>query len=352
MVISPHKYPFAINDDGKPIYIGEVTQENRRHTRYYCYGCGAELFPVLGDVREHHFRHEKDAICDPNKYLHEYAKAEIKRRFEESDKFEVRFNAKQLCKESDTCKFFQQFKWKECESDEGLYTIDLKEYYDTCIAEKGYYQELPDGKKKYIADLLLTNSQTPSTPPTCIEVWVTHECTEDKKQNGGRIIEIKIIEEKDAERPLIESDDEKLPIRFYNFQRVIPKETSKQFRHIKLLPGLKGKVVVTDVSSCKEGLVFDPKATHEIILHDVDDLQAQEVIYAYYCNEHGQKYPEQVFCSHANFYTQRGQTYLRCPYLNRERRCPCGQFRYSPEKGAQYKDFQKLYWTSEDKIEN
>ena len=79
MLTTPHKYPFAINDDGKPIFIDDVTQENRRHTHYHCYGCGAELFPVLGGARKHHFRHEKDAICDPNKYLHEYVQYQIYR---------------------------------------------------------------------------------------------------------------------------------------------------------------------------------------------------------------------------------------------------------------------------------
>ncbi|MBR2195906.1 MAG: hypothetical protein IJ911_09860 [Salinivirgaceae bacterium] len=71
MIITPHKYPFAINDDGLPIHIDNISQENRKQTHYYCYGCGAELFPVLGEKREHHFRHEKDAICDPDKYLHD-----------------------------------------------------------------------------------------------------------------------------------------------------------------------------------------------------------------------------------------------------------------------------------------
>ena len=130
MIITPHKYPFAIDDNGKPIYIEDVTNENRRDTHYHCYGCGAELFPVLGDVREHHFRHEKDAICDPNKYLHEYAKAEIKRRFDEEDVFEIQYQVTHRCKFADECEYYAQYDWSECEG-KNLKKINLKDFYDT-----------------------------------------------------------------------------------------------------------------------------------------------------------------------------------------------------------------------------
>ncbi len=179
-MIKQLKYPFAINEDGKPIYIDNVSQENRRSFRFHCYGCGKELVPVLGDIREHHFRHKEDTRCDPNKYLHEFAKATIKQRFDENEHFIVEYNTTKICKHKHTCKFATQFQWEECAYD-SKEQLDLKKYYDTCTAEKGYYQELPDGRKKYIADLILTNSQDESIPPICIEIWVNHECTEDKK---------------------------------------------------------------------------------------------------------------------------------------------------------------------------
>ena len=183
-----YTYPYAINEDGKPVHIEEITKENRHDCHYHCYGCGSELFPVLGDIREHHFRHGKGSTCDPNKYLHEFAKAEIKKKFDMSDSFVVRYQAHQKCKKADKCDFHKQYHWSECECD-GLYAVDLKQFYDTCTSEKGYYQELPDGNKRYVADLFLSHSQKPENKQVCIEVWVTHECTEEKKQNGGRIIE-------------------------------------------------------------------------------------------------------------------------------------------------------------------
>ena len=131
MIVAPHKYPYAIDDNGKPIYIDQVTQENRRHTHYHCYGCRKELFPVLCTKKESHFRHEKGALCDPDRYLHEYAKAEIKRRFDESNTFEVQYEAYRRCLIKSSCEIAEKCKLSECEKD-GLYTIDLKEFYDTC----------------------------------------------------------------------------------------------------------------------------------------------------------------------------------------------------------------------------
>lgn len=290
-----YTYPYAIDDNGNPVFINEITKENKSQTQYHCYGCGAELFPVLGEVREHHFRHEKGSICDPNKYLHEYAKAVIRKRFEENDSFVVNYHAKQVCKKTENCTFFEKYHWEECEK-EGLYSVDLKKYYDTCTAEKGYYQTLPDGRKKYIADLILTDSQNDKKRPVCIEVWVTHECTEDKKQNGGRIIELKINNEKDAMREIVENDDEEHPIRFFNFAKSVSVKPGRWFRHIKRFPGLYEKVLVVEDTLCAEGLQYDSKAEHEVILSSNNIAPIyQEVLYAIKSHEDGMKYPTPFF---------------------------------------------------------
>ena len=337
-MIAQHKYPFAINEDGKPIHINEVSENNRKTFRFHCYGCGARLFPVLGDI-QHHFRHEKDAICDPNKYLHEFAKATIKKRFDENEHFIVEYNTTKICKHKQTCKFATQFQWEECVYD-SIEQLDLKEYYDTCTAEKGYYQELPDGRKKYIADLILTNSQDESIPPICIEIWVNHECTEDKKQNGGRIIEIKITCEQDAKRPLIESDDEKLPIRFFNFKRTIEIEPSRKFKHVKLLPGIFRKVIVTDETLCSEGLQFDPKGENEVIF-STTNIQPNllSILYDAKCNEKGYVKQTMLFCEYGIFVNV--QTWqLGCRY---NKKCPCEYYTHNLEKAKSFlKSLEKL----------
>lgn len=330
-----YTYPYAIDDNGNPVFINEITKENKSQTQYHCYGCGAELFPVLGEVREHHFRHEKGSICDPNKYLHEYAKAVIRKRFEENDSFVVNYHAKQVCKKTENCTFFEKYHWEECEK-EGLYSVDLKKYYDTCTAEKGYYQTLPDGRKKYIADLILTDSQNDKKRPVCIEVWVTHECTEDKKQNGGRIIELKINNEKDAMREIVENDDEEHPIRFFNFAKSVSVKPGRWFRHIKRFPGLYEKVLVVEDTLCAEGLQYDSKAEHEVILSSNNIAPIyQEVLYAIKSHEDGMKYPTPFLCENGNITREHDKFFLKCRYRGYRgynRPCPCGNYRFSTRK--------------------
>ena len=48
------KYPYAKTDDEELICIESINKDNRNDYHYYCYGCGKELVPVLGNIREHH----------------------------------------------------------------------------------------------------------------------------------------------------------------------------------------------------------------------------------------------------------------------------------------------------------
>ena len=245
------RYPYAKTDNGNLIGIDQITDYNRRDFRYYCYGCGKELIPVLGSKREHHFRHkENDISCDRNKYLHEFAKNAIKERFEKSEHFYVGYNAKRKCKNKDNCEFVE-CGWKECYADD-LYEVDLKKYYDTCECEKEYFVDTESGKKRYVADLMFFDSKDKSKFLT-IEIWVTHECEEEKKKNKKRIIEIKIEKESDAYREIVESKDGELPIYFYNFKRGIYLDPSKKLYFIGL----------NNESEVKEVLCSDMKSFNE-----------------------------------------------------------------------------------------
>lgn len=349
-----YTYPYAINEEGKPVHIEEITKENRHDCLYHCYGCGAELIPVLGNIKEHHSRHKPNSSCDPNKYLHEFAKAKIKKKFDENDSFVVKYQAHQKCKIADNCIFHKQYHWPECES-KGLYAVDLKHFYDTCTSEKGYYLELPDGKKRYIADLFLSHSQKPKKEQVCIEVWVTHECTEDKKQNGGRIIEIKIAKESDAFREIVESDDANLPIRFFNFNRDVSINPNRTFKHVKIMNGLRRKVVVTDETLCSEGLQYDTKGENEIIISTTDvKLDSLELFYAAICNKKSIPFSHLQLCEHGGVSRRQKQYVFTCKFLTHSNpQCPCESFKYSPEKGDNvinsFKDIP--YWVAESEKE-
>lgn len=355
-----HRYKYAISDAGTPIFIDDITQENRRDTTYTCAGCGRQLFPVLAEKRERHFRHEKDSECsDYNRYLHEYAKAVLKKRFDEGDTFIVQYYAYQECRLFNSCSVRQDHHWEKC-SFHGLYKLNLKQFYDTCTPEKGFYEETPEGKRRYVADLKLTSCEC-NIPPTILEVWVNHECTEEKKNSNAHIIEIKIREEKDAWRDIVESEaTDELPIRFYGFKDFVNTEPQYTFKHLKLMHGLVPSLVtVVDESSCGMTVEYDPKAIFEIVL-STDKLSTDEYngILASILNNGetrcGLRYKKENFCQHYREAIRNGQRQITCPYAMRYRRCPCEQYSFDMAKSKAFLEEMKkkdiAIWTSEDNL--
>ena len=319
-------YKGALTSNGRFISISDITEENRYNTTYTCLGCGKKLYPVLGEKRVHHFRHEKDSECsDYNRYLHEYAKAELKRRFDEGETFIVQYKADVKCKHYEDCKVRIGHEWKGCSKD--TCTLDLKRHYDTCTPEKGFYEDLPDGKKRYVADLKLTSSVNKDFPPTILEVWVNHECTEQKRSSGARIIEIKIKKEEDARREIKETveGDEK-PILFHGFDRNITIKPQYVFRHLKLMPGIYSKVVVMTESSCGEKVEFDKSkdCSYEIIISNSSNgslnPQLCEISLACFLPD----LRVRALCSHKMTTMRRGKTFLTCRIGSTC--CPCDKY--------------------------
>ena len=213
------KFHNAIGTDGHIIHIDEVTKENRAE-HYYCVGCGGEMSAVLGDKREHHFRH-KEAHCSWESYLHKLGKMRLKQRFDTQKEFVIKYYVEHHCDKAKGCKLEQIYRDKKCNCRE-LIAIDLKKLFDTCEEEVIY--------KGYRADLMLSSKEHPEREPIFLEISVTHDCEAEKLASGIHIIELKIADEKDVLRPLIEEDSlfgrvnpeqpyDLPPIRFFNFKR-------------------------------------------------------------------------------------------------------------------------------------
>lgn len=175
--ILSQNYSYANNSSGKLINV----ENAQRSEKYFCPICGDEMTPHMGKVRRWHFVHKNGCNCSYESYLHELAKIKIRQAFLSSDHFMLSYNAKALC--SLECPFIDS---PRCNAEKPV-EFDLRKFYDSCEIEAPYH--------KYRADLLLSSSAKPKTPPVLIEIMVTHKCTQDKINDGVRIIEIPIQSE-------------------------------------------------------------------------------------------------------------------------------------------------------------
>ena len=227
----------ATDTDGRIIHIDEVTKENRAE-HYYCVGCFGEMSAVLCDKREHHFRH-KEAHCSWGSYLHKLGKMRLKQRFDTQKEFIVKYYVEHHCDKSKGCKLEPIYRDKKCNRRE-LIAIDLKRLFDTCEEEVTF--------KGFRADLMLSSKEHPEREPIFLEISVTHDCEPEKLASGIQIIELKIADEKDVLRPLVEEDslfgrtnpehpydfNALPPIRFFNFKRKF--ETARPLERFWVAP--------------------------------------------------------------------------------------------------------------------
>ena len=150
--ILSQNYSYANNSSGDLINVSSA----QRNEKYFCPICGELMNPHMGKVRRWYFVHKNRGICSYESYLHKLAKIKIKEAFLSSEHFLLSYNAKAIC--SLECPFIG---FPKCECGKRV-EFDLRRYYDTCEIEATYHQ--------YRADLLLTSSTNPKTPPVLIEI--------------------------------------------------------------------------------------------------------------------------------------------------------------------------------------
>ena len=240
----------AKNQDGHIVQINEVTNENRAK-HYYCVGCGGEMSAVLGDKRDHHFRH-KEAHCSWESYLHKLGKLRLKERFELRKEFVVQYQVEYYCNKTKGCRLEKVYHdAQNCNRNE-LVSIDLKKVYDTCEEEVFY--------KEYKADLMLSSKEHPEREPLFLEIHVTNLCSPNKLASGIKIIEIDIEKEEDVSKPIKESPS----IRFYNFDKCI--ETKRPLDRFW-------------VANDKEGILRGYCACDGLNCKDVNDNHREDSLY-------------------------------------------------------------------------
>ncbi|MEE0084949.1 MAG: hypothetical protein UE068_12080 [Paludibacteraceae bacterium] len=219
------KYNYTYDENKNIINIADVAEDGHLNKVFFCIGCGNQMVAAIGPKRRY-FRHKVDETnCCNESYIHKLAKTVIKQKFDDLEKpFEIQLKGRTECNRKQQCKWYNE---QNCTNIDLQPSIDLHNYYNCCDEEKRI-----DG---YVADLLLTPKKSQNAP-ILIEIKHKHECTDEKKDSGLKIIEVWIESEKDIENlkncKLILCDSRinnyrDLPtIKFYNFN---PKTQATEF---------------------------------------------------------------------------------------------------------------------------
>lgn len=229
---------FALDKDGNIINIQNV--EGFKKQKYYCPYCQGEMIPKCGNIRQWHFAHKSDK-CSYDKYLHSIAEKLIMQWFNESNSIELYMDVDGKCEQYNSgCLFYNEAK---CIGKRRI-PFNLKEYYSKCIQEYKY--------QDFIADLYCERKNQ-SNSPIFIEILVTHECSQEKKDSGIRIIELIIQSEEDILNIINSTKlEEGEKIRLYNFrpQEISIKTLVRPFQKYILYPTLKS-YIKKDGVTCK-----------------------------------------------------------------------------------------------------
>lgn len=174
------KYKYALDSANKIICIEDCSNINRKDD-YYCISCSSKLIPIMGNIREHHFRHVTQTNCSNETYLHKTAKRLFLSRFNKSNTIFVEFYR------SRSCNYCSQFDFKPCELKPKIEKHNLLDFFSSATEEKKF--------ENFVADVLLEGNNG----NLLIEFVVTHKSSEEKINSNLRIIEININDEKDLD---------------------------------------------------------------------------------------------------------------------------------------------------------
>ncbi len=131
---------------------------------------------------------------------------------------------------------------------------DLKKYYPTCEIERGH--------GGFVPDILCLRQRA----PLFIEILVTHECSEENRTSGNRIIELVIDSEESIDK-LVSSSviRESENMRLYGFRRTEMSYRNLQRPLVKYTLYRSGKSHVSEESvNCRNYQNRHPSAIYEI----------------------------------------------------------------------------------------
>lgn len=239
---------YAVSKDGVLVHINEAHESSED---CFCPHCGCRMLKRCGKIRTWHFAHdyrfanEVNKECSYESYLHSFAKLRLKQWFEGSKNIILHYQ------QPVACRFVNDCIWKqngdECSRIEER-TIDLKRCLTHCTLEETV---LVDGNR-FRADLLWSNPQKPQND-ILVEVKVTHECTQKKKDSKKRIIEFEVHSEEDVESIVANDIRESEIVSFYGFspKDIIDENTSAKYSLSKFIYYRTGKAHARSECNCQ-----------------------------------------------------------------------------------------------------
>lgn len=239
---------YAVSESGVLVHINEA-HENKEDC--FCPHCGCRMFKRCGEIRAWHFAHDYryenyvNKECSYESYLHAFAKLRIKQWFEKSESIILRYQQSMACKYATDCIWMGS--GDECfRLDEK--TVDLKKYLAVCRLEETVHVD----DNRFRADLLWSNPDN-SKNDILIEIKVTHECTQKKKESNKRIIEFEVHTEEDVENIVANDIHESDTVRFYGFstKEKVDETIHARYSLSKFIYYRTGKAFARSACDCK-----------------------------------------------------------------------------------------------------
>jgi hypothetical protein len=202
------QYQYAYNDKRQLIDIRDLTKGNKNGYGFLtCPGCGSELRPRLGNIREKHFWHysSKQHACES--YLHSVAKAAFRefyqKRIANKESYILKIPNKESC---NCCSFISD---EPCVFLEKEIEYDITKYFKDIIVEEKSGEFRPD---------IILKSKTKQRE-LWIEIFVNSPVGNNKIKSGNPIIEIHIQTIQDVRNLLCDQLDLK-QYNIYNFKPI------------------------------------------------------------------------------------------------------------------------------------
>lgn len=206
------QYPYAYDEENNLVHINSIEREHKNERTYHCPCCDHLMIPRIGEFNVPHFAHADNQKCGIESYIHIIAKRILVTRFNDRSRpFNVKFWTRHICKNKDSCKYYEQHYCEDSVMDE----FDLHKSYDRPAREEIRMKNASDSV--FQPDVILQSSSLKHNP-IYLEVYHKHRISPKKRNSGQYIIEIRVkdwSELLDLDSVEIKQSDR---IAFYNFK--------------------------------------------------------------------------------------------------------------------------------------